>query len=281
MSKGITVSVIMITYNHAAYIEEAIRGVVIQNCDFNVELLIANDCSSDTTDVVVKELLLRLIIPNNINIKYTKHNVNKGPNPNYIWALGEIQGKYIASCEGDDFWTDPLKLQKQVDFMEGHPEYVGCFHNTEFLNEMEPNPQLKPWRTYTKNVFTLKDTLSTTALFHTSSFMFRSTALIIPSWFQKVHSGDMALFTIIASQGSLYRIDDSMSVYRKNETGITNSVKEQEYHRYRIQLFYYFRTFLKGVEEDQIKNVVNFHKARLKKLKKNAFKNRIRAFFKI
>ena len=115
------VSVIMITYGHEKYIEEAINGVFIQQTDFPVELIIANDCSPDQTDEVVKSLLRRA--PENITVRYTKHQTNKGMNANFLWAASQATGKYIALCEGDDYWTDPLKLQKQVDFLEENEEY--------------------------------------------------------------------------------------------------------------------------------------------------------------
>lgn len=135
MSKQITVSVIMITYNHAVFIEEAINGVLMQNCDFEVELIIANDSSPDKTDEVVQKLLSKIIIPKNITVNYTNHDVNKGMNPNYIWAANKAQGKYIANCEGDDYWTDPLKLQKQVGFLEANPDFQVCFTNVNHIDE--------------------------------------------------------------------------------------------------------------------------------------------------
>ncbi len=272
------VSVCMITYNHEKYIAEAIQGVLMQKTDFEIEFIIADDASVDNTQALIKKVAIGT---NNIMVKHIHHSVNIGMMPNFILALKRCSGKYIALCEGDDYWTDPLKLQKQVDFMEQNPEYSGCFHNTEVIHEMEANPYLKPWRTYTKNDFTLKDTLSTTSLFHTSSFVFKAVALKIPLWFKEVQSGDMALFTIIASQGPLYRIDENMSVYRKNVTGITNSIKHIEYHTNRIKLFEYFKTFLDGRENEQLKIVSDYHKEQLKKQKKTSLKSKLKQIFKM
>ncbi len=109
------VSVVMITYSHEFFIAEAIHGVLIQECDFDVELIIADDCSQDNTNKIIDSFKLH---PNFGWIKYTRHDLNKGANNNFIWALGQSKGKYIAVCEGDDYWTDPLKLQKQVDVFE-------------------------------------------------------------------------------------------------------------------------------------------------------------------
>jgi glycosyltransferase involved in cell wall biosynthesis len=109
------VSVVMLTYAHENYIEEAINGVLMQKCNFEVELIIANDTSPDNTDSVVNSLLKSH--SKSDWIKYTRHDSNKGVTPNFIWGLQQAKGKYIAICEGDDYWTDPLKLQKQVDFL--------------------------------------------------------------------------------------------------------------------------------------------------------------------
>lgn len=107
-------SVVMISYKHAAFIREAIEGVLMQECDFGVELIIADDASPDSTSEVVKELASH---PNYDRVKYTKHATNKGMVDNFVWALNQAKGRYVALCEGDDYWTDPLKLQKQVDLM--------------------------------------------------------------------------------------------------------------------------------------------------------------------
>lgn len=122
------VSVVTITYGHEKYITETLDGVLMQQYDGPVELIIANDNSPDATDEVVKKYFLENPAPSNFEIKYTKHETNKGMMPNFIWALEQATGKYIALCEGDDYWTDPLKLQKQVDFLENNTEYNICGH---------------------------------------------------------------------------------------------------------------------------------------------------------
>ena len=114
--KNTLVSVVMITYNHEKYIQQAIEGVLMQKINFHIELIIADDTSPDQTENIVKKIIVEH--PNGHWIKYTKHKFNKGVSKNFTWALKQAKGKYIALCEGDDYWTDPLKLQKQVDFLE-------------------------------------------------------------------------------------------------------------------------------------------------------------------
>jgi glycosyltransferase involved in cell wall biosynthesis len=116
-SKRPKVSVIMITYMHEAYISDAINGVLMQKCDFDVELIISDDCSPDRTSVIVEGFEDH---PNYEWIRYVRHDSNKGMMGNFIWALEQASGEYIAMCEGDDYWTNPLKLQMQVDFLEAN-----------------------------------------------------------------------------------------------------------------------------------------------------------------
>lgn len=131
MQQQVLVSVVMITYGHEKYIREAIEGVLMQDINFEVELIIADDNSPDNTEQVV--LNITSSHPNSKWIKYTKHKKNKGMMPNFIWALQQCKGKYIALCEGDDYWTDSYKLQKQVDFLEGNMDYGICWTNYQIL----------------------------------------------------------------------------------------------------------------------------------------------------
>jgi glycosyltransferase involved in cell wall biosynthesis len=121
-SKNIKVSVVMITFNHENYIREAIEGVLMQETDFEMELIISNDCSTDATNIVIEDFLLNH--PNAFKVKYFNQEKNLGMMPNFIFTLNQSKGNYIAICEGDDYWTDTYKLQKQVDFLEANPEYV-------------------------------------------------------------------------------------------------------------------------------------------------------------
>ncbi|WP_250434159.1 glycosyltransferase family 2 protein [Hanstruepera flava] len=115
------VSVCMITYGHEDYIGEAIDGVLMQITDFDVELVISNDCSPDKTDLEVKKYLG--IDHGRVTINYIKLEKNIGMIPNFIFALEKCRGKYIVMCEGDDYWIDEHMLQKQVDFLEKHNTY--------------------------------------------------------------------------------------------------------------------------------------------------------------
>ena len=108
------VSVFMITYNHEKYIAEALDSILMQKTDFDFDIVIGEDCSTDATRRIVLEYSRKY--PD--KIKLLLHNVNVGFISNMMYVLEACTGKYVAMCEGDDYWTDPFKLQKQVDFLE-------------------------------------------------------------------------------------------------------------------------------------------------------------------
>ena len=118
------VSVFMLAYNHEKYIAEAIDSVLMQKTDFDFDIVIGEDCSTDATRRIVLEDAQKY--PN--KIKPILHNVNVGAMLNQRYVLEACTGKYVAMCEGDDYWTDPFKLQKQVDFLEANKEYVLATH---------------------------------------------------------------------------------------------------------------------------------------------------------
>lgn len=125
------VSVCCITYNHASFIRKCLDGFLMQQTDFPIEILIHDDCSTDGTTEIIKEYAAQypdLIFP--LYEEVNQYQQGKATEIDF-YNYRRARGKYIAYCEGDDYWTDPLKLQKQVDFMELHPEYSVCFHGFE------------------------------------------------------------------------------------------------------------------------------------------------------
>ena len=124
------ISICCITYNHVNYIRECINGFILQKTNFTFEILIFDDASTDGTDKIIKEFSSTY---SNI-ITFLQTENQWGKNDGFInYLLPAAKGKYIAICEGDDYWTDHLKLQKQVDFLERNHNYVMCFHNVKIL----------------------------------------------------------------------------------------------------------------------------------------------------
>jgi glycosyltransferase involved in cell wall biosynthesis len=215
----ILISVAMITYDHEAYIREAIEGVLMQSGDFEVELIIANDHSTDGTESIVLDL-----IKNHKNggwIKYTYHQVNKGMKANFIWSLNQAQGKYIALCEGDDYWTDPLKLQKQVSFLEANPAYVFSFHNAQLIKTAK-NEIVDKFLTENRDYFANDLFLRWVA--PTASFVFAASCVShCNKYLDKpdVLNPDLVLVLSCLEQGKARGSAEILSVYRIHEKGIS------------------------------------------------------------
>ena len=213
----------MITYNQGQFIEQAINSVLMQSVDFNFELIIGDDCSSDNTDIIINQIVKSH--PKGASVKYTKHYKNKGMIPNFVWALGECNGKYIALLDGDDYWTDILKLQKQVDFLEVNASYSGVATNSKVIYEdIAKEPHL--FRQFLKPVLKTCDLL-TERPFHTATFMFRKKAYV-SDFPTSILSADRALFLLISCFGNIGVLQETTAVYRKNKNGISRNVTSKQ-----------------------------------------------------
>src|SRR5690554_909913 len=242
------ISVVMITYNHEKFIKEAIEGVLIQQGNFEVELIIADDNSPDNTECIVKDI--KANHPNGHWIKYTKHAVNKGMNKNFTWALEQAIGEYISICEGDDYWTDPLKLQKQVDFLEANPDYVICCHNAKIINENGEHIQDKklPYLTEDRDYTSFE--LQQGAFLLTMSLLFRNVGVVFPKEFNGVLNGDKVLISLLGNYGKGRYIENIIpAVYRVHSGGVWSSLKEFNQRLVKRKLNYAFMKYYQENEE--------------------------------
>jgi glycosyltransferase involved in cell wall biosynthesis len=219
------VSVVMITYGHEEYIKQAIEGVLMQQYNGVIELIVSNDRSPDQTDLVVKK-----IFENHANsswIKYTNHDINLGMMPNLIWTLKQTTGKYIALCDGDDYWTDPLKLQKQVDFMEVNPDFSIIFHGVDIIKVNDQD--LFRYPLSPKSVMTFFDLVKDHYI-PTCSLLFKNIYLEkqIPLWLNNVGVGDIPLELLLSSTGKAKYLNEKMSCYRRNAGGITQTQNQKD-----------------------------------------------------
>lgn len=213
------VSVCMITYGHGEVIGQAIESVLNQKTRFKLELIVLDDCSPDNTRDIVKDIENRHT--NGCWIKYTRHELNKGMMPSFNWALEQCRGKYIALCDGDDYWTDPLKLQKQVDFMEANSEYHVCFHRTWLVDgegkKLRISQEMdRPMDIGVKDFFE-KNPVGA----NTSSALLRRANLWEggppPEYFLKVVVGDYFLWLELLRHGKGRLLPDIMGAYRVGE----------------------------------------------------------------
>lgn len=216
------VSVIIITYNHREQIREAIEGILKQSVDFDYELIVANDLSTDDTGEIVQSLMKKH--SKGSKIKFLDRSVNLGPNQNFTEALEIAQGKYIAICEGDDFWTDSLKLQKQIDFLEANPDYSSSFHEVDVIYPDKVIPFSIDKGAPDDRSVDLRTFLDRGRLIPTCSIVFRKEKLILPPFFKDMKYGDFAVFCIILLNSRAFYFPENMASYRKdNLSSLTNS----------------------------------------------------------
>lgn len=210
------VSVAMLTYNHENFIVQAIESVIMQKTSFTVKLIIAEDKSTDKTREIVKEYQRKY--PHLIKLILQKENV--GAHNNNLVLLSNLEGKYIAAIEGDDYWTDPYKLQKQVNFLEASPDFSMCFHEVSCLDQ-KYNKDLGFYTNSSKDKYVTED-LFDKHFIATCSIVFRNN-IIFPNWFNKVSSGDKLLIFLNSLNGYIKFIDNVMGVYRIHSGGLSNT----------------------------------------------------------
>ncbi|WDV07466.1 glycosyltransferase family 2 protein [Lysinibacillus irui] len=218
--KNYLVSIICITYNHELYIAKAIDGFLTQETNFEFEIIIGEDASTDYTRMIINKY--KKLYPDKIKIITSKSNV--GIQKNYMRSIKAATGKYLAFCEGDDYWIDPLKLQKQVDFLEKNRDYVFCGHNV-YIKDVLTDKFLEAG--YEKIVSSkegsvVKDELLTGVPFQTASYMIRNDVLMnveFESFFMEFNIADYPLGLYLLNKGNIYRFSEQMSVYNVNVKG--------------------------------------------------------------
>lgn len=213
----ILVSINCITYNHEKVIANAIEGFLMQKTNFKYEILIGEDCSTDKTRVVIEEYIRKF--PSKIRMITSEGNIGFMENIKRLYQ--NSKGRYIAVCEGDDYWIDPLKLQKQVGYMEAHKECTFCFHNAEKVDAMGKRTNIVMLSNKkNKKIFNAGE-MALFGFIPTASHIYRKECLQNPpEWYMKSSVGDLPLLLIATSKGYAYYFDEVMSHYR---TGQINS----------------------------------------------------------
>ncbi len=231
MSENILVSVICNTFNHAKYIRDALEGFVNQKTNFAFEVLIHDDASNDNTANIIREYEAKhpdIIKP----IYQIENQYSKGVKITRTFQVPRIKGKYIAFCEGDDYWTDPLKLQKQFDFMEANPNYSMCASSTVWL-DMRTGKVENKCRTETDRDVPIDEIIleKKGRIFQLATFFIRTDLYIgMPDWCLLFGVGDLPLCLYAAVTGNIRMFSDVMSVYRFNSEGSwTSRVQNIDY----------------------------------------------------
>ncbi len=221
-SESPLVSVCTITYNHERYIAKAIEGVVNQQCNFKFEMVIGEDGSKDRTKAIIEEYAAKY--PDIIVPLYAEKN--QGAKANATNSLMHCRGKYIAFLEGDDYWTDPNKLQRQFDFLEANPEYTMCFTRVDVIDE-EGKEAEDPYPAFTKEDFVMADVVMAEKCFIPTPTMFFRNILPrpLPEFYVNAMSGDIAMHLLLSDKGKLRCLPGKTGIYREHPGGITKTEK--------------------------------------------------------
>lgn len=216
---AIKVSVLIITYNHENFIIQALDSVLMQQTNFVYEIVIGEDCSTDSTCYILQDYRQRY--PDIIKLLINKKNL--GMTQNFEQTLLHCQGQYVALLEGDDYWSSKHKLQKQVDFLDNHPECVICFHNTQVIYQDKDRSSHNYPASEQKQISDLTDLLKNNFL-ATPSVMFRRGLFdYLPSWFHNLKMGDWTLHILNAQFGKIGYINQVMATYRVHSMGVWSS----------------------------------------------------------
>lgn len=232
------VSIVCTTYNHARYVEQAIAGFLMQETRFAFEIVVHDDVSTDTTRDIVSAYAQQY--PGLIRTIYQTENQYAQGKTSAIVALGHCRGKYIAFCEGDDYWTDPHKLQLQVDLLESDPTYSLMFHNCRLQHESKGDSRDEIACKLTKTTFTLDDVVLDDWFIPSQSMVFRREALELPAWLHRVFGLDYAMHLMLATKGKIGYIDRVMGVYRINSASISGNRPPGFFQIRHIQTLSYF-----------------------------------------
>ena len=228
--RPILVAIHCLVYNHEPYLRDCFEGFVMQKTNFRFVAIVHEDCSTDNSAAIIREYEAKY--PDIFRPIYETENQYSKPDG----SLGRIMdeaieatgAKYVAMCEGDDYWTDPYKLQKQVDFLESHTDYSMCFHRAKVLSNIKEDRELythleeREYRAYD---------IYKEWIVPTCSVMYRAKALPAENIVPPIVYGDIYMFLRLAENGRIYNLNFEGSVYRRNSGGISQKVDVSLYIR--------------------------------------------------
>ncbi len=234
---SILVSICCQAYNQKDFIEQCLNGFESQITSFDFEILVHDDASTDGTADILKKF--EKVNPSLYRNTYQKTNQFRKLNSLTDILVKNARGKYIAFCEGDDYWTDPYKLQKQVDLLESNPDCVGCVAQfQDYFMDLEKF--VTSVNTHKKSKLSFPQIVN--SYFHTSTFLLKREELVyIISNYSALITGDTSYRLLLSERGPFCVLDDVVSVYRRSGDGFWTSLSQVERDKTHYRLFHDFR----------------------------------------
>lgn len=221
----------MTTYNHEKYIAQAIESALMQDTNFDYEIVIGEDCSTDRTREIVTGLQKKY--PSKFRLLL--HEKNLGMIPNFVQTLNACSGEYIAILEGDDYWTDPLKLQRQVDFLEANPEYGMVHSDYDILNEIQKKT-VKSYNRFKRIIIPvgyvfekllIHNFIGTPTVCVRKSLL-NSNIISELSKFKSWKMGDFPMWLEVSKNSMVGYLNNSMATYRFLENSVTHPIDKNK-----------------------------------------------------
>ncbi|KLU64359.1 putative glycosyltransferase EpsE [Desulfosporosinus acididurans] len=252
-------NVILITYNHSKFIEESLRSILAQKTNFDFNILVADDKSTDDTLERIKKYETRTNIP----FCYLKNERNLGITKNYQRAFGECDAEYIAVMEGDDIWTDPYRLQKHINFLDHHYEctmsfnryVVGDFNKAKYIVQ----PAWENGKGY--QLITSRDIICENFIGNFSTCVYRRSAInALPESLFEMTAYDWIINIMVGRSGMIGYLTDVMSIYRIHTEGVWSSKREEDNIRETLDCIEKYNEFTNHLFENEFEE----HRSRLK-----------------
>jgi glycosyltransferase involved in cell wall biosynthesis len=241
------IRIVLVTYNHENFIAQCIDSILMQRVTCSYEILILEDYSTDGTRDIVREYFEKY--PEVIHLSLAKRNKNS--NEDWANAMKTARGEFVALMDGDDYWTSPYKLQKQVDYLRAHPECSMCFHNVSTIYEDGRNPgHLNP---SDQPMYYSMDEILRFNNIAGSSPMFRASACSdLPEWIVPLKWGDWGLNIWAALKGKIGYIVEDLAIYRIHHRGFYSGMSRVDQLRGDIEFYETIRSHLPVYYADQI-----------------------------
>ena len=246
--KEIMLSILVPTYNHERYIVQALESVRMQKTEYLYEVLVGEDCSTDNTRQILKEY--ERLHPNFLTVFYRDHNMNHEKIRNSRDLSEKAKGKYVITLEGDDYWIDEYKIQKQIDFLEKHNDYIAVAHRCMVVDE-NSNKREEEFPDCKDSIYTLKHYAKEIVPGQTTTVMYRNyrkqKILDLSLINENIQPGDRRQFFSLVSNGKVYCIQEIMSAYRHVYSGGSSHSAtyvgsyDKTIQWYRLQLEYAYR----------------------------------------